>query len=598
MNQEKLILIVDDNRNNLKVLAKILKKESYQIALAKNGHKGLDLVKNKKPNLILLDIMMPEINGFEFCKMLKANHDTKDIPVIFISALKSTQKKLKAFEIGGVDYITKPFFQKEVLARVKIQLELQDKRQKLKNKSDELAKNLSIQKKLYKLSKDFSLYQKESLDEYLKKIVVDISQELSVGRVLIITFDLEKEVINNFVKAGIDKENVIRPSFSELKNGLSGWVIENKTIAFSPREETPDKRESSKVQKIRQESNCGDIIVVPLICEENVLGTLTVINSTTGRKLTENDRHILDSLSNQIATAIKEKRYKSRLKKTKKKLNQYYQEIKLKNIELEKLYNNLEAEFEKGRKIHQQFLPDDLPEVNEISYDTYFQPAAKLGGDFYDIIELKGQLLFYLSDVTGHGLDSSMLNIFLREKIKNYLLYEHISNKKLEASELIDYVVNKYREENFPDDYFICLLVGVLDVENMEVFFSNAGFQFPPKLISNTGDVSSVFCKGLPISSAFDRGLFMEFAGPSYQTTKIALEKGDTLFLMTDGLIEETVDGEIYGEKRLENVLVNNYKSSAKVINDKVKNDFRKFSGSTTGQDDLTFFTLKRGDKR
>ncbi len=128
------ILIVDDTLANLRLLAGILKEEGYKVRPAPSGPLGLSAARSKTPDLILLDINMPEMNGYEVCEALKADEDLKDVPVIFLSALSETEDKLKAFEAGGVDYITKPFQYEEVRARVEthlrirmLQVELEDK---------------------------------------------------------------------------------------------------------------------------------------------------------------------------------------------------------------------------------------------------------------------------------------------------------------------------------------------------------------------------------------------------------------------------------------------------------------------------------------
>lgn len=116
------ILIVDDKPDNLRLLGKILTEQGYEVRKAINGSTALMGVQATLPDLILLDIRMPDINGYEVCKKLKASEQTRDIPVIFLSALDDVLDKLKAFEVGGVDYITKPFQTQEVIVRVKNQL--------------------------------------------------------------------------------------------------------------------------------------------------------------------------------------------------------------------------------------------------------------------------------------------------------------------------------------------------------------------------------------------------------------------------------------------------------------------------------------------
>jgi len=118
------IMVVDDTPDNLRLLVGILKQQDYKVRPVPSGFLALSAVKVSSPDLILLDINMPGMNGYEVCAKLKADDDTKEIPVIFLSAMNETIDKVKAFEVGGIDYITKPFHVEEVLARVKTHLNL------------------------------------------------------------------------------------------------------------------------------------------------------------------------------------------------------------------------------------------------------------------------------------------------------------------------------------------------------------------------------------------------------------------------------------------------------------------------------------------
>jgi putative two-component system response regulator len=130
-----LILIVDDNATNIDLLVNTL-KTNYRLGIAKNGLKALEYTVQHKPDLVLLDIMMPEINGYEVCTRLKANPDTASIPIIFITAMSETVSKTKGFELGAVDYITKPFHAAEVKARIRTHLSLEEMRLQLKSQND------------------------------------------------------------------------------------------------------------------------------------------------------------------------------------------------------------------------------------------------------------------------------------------------------------------------------------------------------------------------------------------------------------------------------------------------------------------------------
>ncbi len=120
------ILIVDDNSTNTKVLFDCLKLVGYRVLIAQSGESAIEKLNFVTPDLILLDVMMPGINGFETCQRLKASPTTQDIPVIFMTALSDTDEKVKGFTLGAVDYITKPFQQEEVLARVSTHLQLRN----------------------------------------------------------------------------------------------------------------------------------------------------------------------------------------------------------------------------------------------------------------------------------------------------------------------------------------------------------------------------------------------------------------------------------------------------------------------------------------
>ncbi|MEG4120999.1 response regulator [Microcoleus sp. N9_B4] len=119
-----LILIVDDIPTNLDVISEALSNAGYKVAIATSGERALQQVERRPPDLILLDVMMPGIDGFETCQRLKANVKTCDIPIIFMTALADVDNKVKGLKLGAVDYVTKPFQEQEVLARVKTHLQL------------------------------------------------------------------------------------------------------------------------------------------------------------------------------------------------------------------------------------------------------------------------------------------------------------------------------------------------------------------------------------------------------------------------------------------------------------------------------------------
>lgn len=145
------IIIVDDVPDNLKILGNILKFEGYKVRPVPNGMMALKVAEMKKPDLILLDIMMPDMDGFEVCRRLKGNPKMFDVPVIFISALNDTGNIVKALKSGGVDFITKPFQAEEVIVRVKTHLDLYMQSKRLEKQSKELQDLVATKDKFFSI---------------------------------------------------------------------------------------------------------------------------------------------------------------------------------------------------------------------------------------------------------------------------------------------------------------------------------------------------------------------------------------------------------------------------------------------------------------
>lgn len=136
------ILIVDDNPTNLEVLTEAISMHGYQVSVALDGKSAIEQIQYHRPTIILLDVMMSDLDGFETCKRLKSDPNTADIPVIFMTALTDAESKMKGFSLGAVDYITKPFNQDEVLARLQIQLQLQEMTHRLENQNRQLRQEI------------------------------------------------------------------------------------------------------------------------------------------------------------------------------------------------------------------------------------------------------------------------------------------------------------------------------------------------------------------------------------------------------------------------------------------------------------------------
>ncbi|MCK4709158.1 MAG: response regulator [Gammaproteobacteria bacterium] len=129
------LLIIDDEATVINLISDFLNEQGIEIMVAKNGLDGISRAKNGQPDLILLDIRMPEMDGYEVCHQLKLDETTRDIPIIFMTGLTELDDKLKAFAVGGVDYVTKPFQRSELLARVSVHLQISNLQKELADKN-------------------------------------------------------------------------------------------------------------------------------------------------------------------------------------------------------------------------------------------------------------------------------------------------------------------------------------------------------------------------------------------------------------------------------------------------------------------------------
>ncbi len=175
-NAEEAILLVDDNPTNLQLLFETLDGRGYKLLIAKDGKSALSIAGKAQPNLILLDIMMPEIDGYEVCRQLKANPATAEIPVIFLSALTETKDKVQGLDLGAVDYVTKPFQPDEVIARVNTHLTIYRLNKKLQEANDLLEER--VKKRTAQLEELNRAYQRfvprEFLNLLMKESILDV----------------------------------------------------------------------------------------------------------------------------------------------------------------------------------------------------------------------------------------------------------------------------------------------------------------------------------------------------------------------------------------------------------------------------------------
>jgi len=182
------LLIIDDEAANIQLISDFLEAQGIEIMIAKNGADGISRAKKGQPDLILLDIRMPGMDGYEVCHQLKSDESTREIPIIFMTGLTELDDKLKAFAVGGVDYVTKPFQESELLARVSVHLQISNLQKELADKNVRLegaldtgnvvnvAIGVLMQRKGIKREEAFEIIRSQARSERRK--VSDVANEL------------------------------------------------------------------------------------------------------------------------------------------------------------------------------------------------------------------------------------------------------------------------------------------------------------------------------------------------------------------------------------------------------------------------------------
>jgi CheY-like chemotaxis protein len=207
------ILVVDDMKINAMILANFLRSENYEVAVAKNGKHALEIIGERLPDLILLDIMMPVMDGFELSNILQTKPATQEIPIIFLSSESATQDIIKAFRLGARDYITKPYEKIELLARVETHLELKKSKEKLERL---LKEQKDSQEKIIELEK------KNSVLAMVVTTNHEINQPLTVlyGNMQLLSTSIEEQTLSDKQKKYLKQ---INDSIEKIKNILKKY---------------------------------------------------------------------------------------------------------------------------------------------------------------------------------------------------------------------------------------------------------------------------------------------------------------------------------------------------------------------------------------
>jgi len=316
MNEKNNILIVDDIPENLEILTDLLFSNGINVTIAENAEQTFNALKKKKIDLILLDINLPEINGFQICEKLKSNNQTKFIPIIFLTAKVANEDIVRGFELGAVDYITKPFNTVELLTRVKTHLELKSSNQEIQRLSLTKDKFFSIVardlKAVFFTMSDYSetlrKKQKEGNIDEIEKYINLLCETSKQGYSFVENL-LEWSKIQigdvKYEPKRINLKNTIEPIFNFLRNtiAIQKGIIFYSMITSGLEVFADEKMLQSIVRNIATNalkySNSGDEVI---ISAEEKSGYVEISVSDTGVGIEEENINQLFSLDKTYST--------------------------------------------------------------------------------------------------------------------------------------------------------------------------------------------------------------------------------------------------------------------------------------------------------
>lgn len=285
------VLIVDDVPDNLDILCRSLDKAAYDVLVATSGAQAIDIATRAHPELILLDVMMPEMDGYEACRRLKAQESTRDIPVIFLTALTQPEQIVTGFRVGGIDYITKPFHQEEVLIRIQTHLERTRLASELARLNGEL--EAQVQARTHDLR--LRLRELEGKDR--------IAEHLLTYHTLEETLELVLQVVAQLVEveraAFYLREGDVSRAVAAL--GVEGQALHSEQLAkLSLEASLLDELAQLKAGQCVLRAEKTPRALLPLARGGEVLGVLEVVGPVLG----DAELHLLNSFGLQAAVAI------------------------------------------------------------------------------------------------------------------------------------------------------------------------------------------------------------------------------------------------------------------------------------------------------
>lgn len=285
------VLIIDDSSENRLLLTSQLSLEGYEILQAEDGFQGIAVAEQARPDLILLDVMMPEMNGFEVCRKLKAQEATAGIPIIMVTALREVQYRIQGIEAGADEFLSRPHHREELVVRARALVQLKRARERLEEERNRL-------RLLYEISREITTQL--DLKQMMTSIISHTRVAVGATKGSILLLDDEGTVTQRFsVSHGEEPRVLDSVSRQVMSHGLAGWLLRHNRVVVIEDTATDERW----LRLPDDEEQTGSVIGVPLSRADRTVGVLFLMHPDTGY-FTEEHRVLIETIGAQITASI------------------------------------------------------------------------------------------------------------------------------------------------------------------------------------------------------------------------------------------------------------------------------------------------------
>jgi PAS domain S-box-containing protein len=527
---KKRILVVEDSKTQAMKLEYLLYKNGYEPLIAESGEQALEMLKLEKPHLIVSDILMPVMSGYDLCLQMRTSLITRQIPLIFLSALSDTHDILKGLECGASNFVTKPY-KDEILIRY-----IENQLTKGKEVGDEVSDNV------------------------VKLVFEGVEYLISAPKSQIL------EILVTTYETAVRKNEELNQTQSELRNfnTLLEERVKEKTTHLQTEIMERQKAET-ELYKLSNVVHQAKSIIVITDLEGNIEYVNPRFTEITGYTLAEvlgknprvlkSGEHTDEFYQSVWETVLAGKEWKGEFINKRKdgeliyeaasifdirdsngtvrnlaKIAEDITQRKKNEVQIERLYTSLMEDIELASSVQSYLLPDWLVHENNISVTSVYSPSEKVGGDIFDIIPIsESQYVVYVGDISGHGVQAALIMTAVKSTI-NMLVNMGKDNVRPH------FIINKLNEilsKDFFQTNYLTIIFCLIDLENNTIKYLNAGH---PALIEYNKATAET--QIIDLGSSIPVGWMASYQYEEEEEVLMDMTPESIYFIYTDGLFE------------------------------------------------------------